>query len=310
MEIDINTKIMQLFELLVNLQPLKQVPLETLNPIFSKINTLIYHLKTSERDKIPDAIMKMLYDFLEELKTTLEKISNEGNSLLSHLRNLFPGSNIKHLQAMIPRLDDIYNKIIQTLSTQSVRDQQINRKRKTPPDQDDNEDNDELGLGQKVQKKIKTALDDRPTISQDNEWPFFVRLICDPEIKNYIPEETKLKYPHALEGGIKSEITFKREEFSNLPLDTVVRLSKEHASIQARKDNENIVYELKDLSVNGTFLLGNSVEGRSENPPKRLEQRRTYRLKHGDQIGLLMKKEKQKQEMLLGFEFLEKKNSF
>ena len=51
MESDINTKISQLFELLVSTQPSKKVPLQILNPLFSTINTVISLLGGDENKK-------------------------------------------------------------------------------------------------------------------------------------------------------------------------------------------------------------------------------------------------------------------
>lgn len=214
---------------------------------------------------------------------------------------------------MIPRLHELYNRVVQNMLDQRITDQKLNAKRKTPNGVNfDNDEDEELKveMNSRVLKKVKTAPEDKATSStrEAPPQPFFIKLICDPEIKECLPRENELKIitPTVKQDG-NSELTFKREEFAKLPLDTCLRLSKEHASIQARSENNKTVYELKDLSVNGTFLLGNSIEGNFENPPQRLSKRQNYQLKHGDRIGLLMKKEEQ-QKVLLGFEFFERRS--
>ena len=204
---------------------------------------------------------------------------------------------------MIPRINDIHHKIVDEFSKQSLCNQSLNVKRQFVEREDE-----DYEASSSSYKKVKTDITPTPIpVETAPKTPFFVRFFCNEEIENYLPQEERVKYPTPVKSDGKSEMMFKREEFAMLPNDAIVRLSKEHASIEAFKENENVVYELKDLSMNGVFLLGNSVEGKHENPPKRLAKRQSYRLKHGDQVGLLMKKDKQVQsEVLLGFEFLEK----
>jgi len=93
MQIDINRKASQLCEFMIVMQPCQRIPLDILNQLFSKINSLISLLNNSDETKyfllisklrrirLPDETMKMFYDFLDELKLTLEKIVNEDNGL-------------------------------------------------------------------------------------------------------------------------------------------------------------------------------------------------------------------------------------
>lgn len=205
---------------------------------------------------------------------------------------------------MIPRINDIHHKIVDEFSKQSLVDQSLNVKRKFVEREDE-----DFEASSSSYKKVKTDI--RPTpipVESTLKTPYFVRFFCDAEIEDYLPQEERVKYPTPVKNDGKSEILFKREEFAMLPGDAVVRLSKEHACIESYKENDDIIYELKDLSMNGTFFLGNSVEGKHENPPRRLAKKQSYRLKHGDQVGLLMKKDNKQihSDVLLGFEFLEK----
>ena len=210
---------------------------------------------------------------------------------------------------MIPKLQVIHNKIVHKLAIQNTDSTDQSNKRSFE-DVDIKHDPEDVKTGELGYKKVKRSLDCK-TNTEDvnsNKSPFFVKFFCDTEIHNYIPQENLLKFPEPTEPSGETHLTFRREDFTELPAEVVLRLSKEHADIKAWRENDKLAYELTDYSVNGTYLLGNSIQREVENPPRKLINKQKYRIKHGDRVALLMKKFKHPPQPLLGFEFLENTN--
>jgi len=219
----------------------------------------------------------------------------------SHLKKFFSGSNLNHLKSLISKLDSVYQRVVTNLSILKI--QTLNSKRKIPQSDEDDLEGEQLEKNETGYKKVKVALEERNSTLENNpQMPFSIKLVYDLTIQQYITEENKIRQSCLFDKNEKICMTFKREEFLNLPNEILMRLSKEHCVITAIKKNRAISYELKDLSLNGIFYLGNSFD-KIKNRPRKLSKLQDYSLKHGDCIGLLMKKETS-QEMLLGFEFL------
>jgi len=312
MQIDINTQINGLFGLLMNVQPTKKTSLDTLNPLFAKINALVAFLNNSEGKSLPDATMKMLYDFLEDLKSVLQRINSEDNSFFGKLTSFLPGSTSQQLKALVPRLNEVYNKVVLHFSeSTSTGSKSLTRERPIELEEEDfEEDAEEMAKRQTGYKKVKIALEETrtPQSNMIGEEPFYVRLVCSPEIGHCFPEENRLKAAKPFDFCGKSRITFHREDFRDLPMEMVMRLSKQHATVEAHVENNRIVYDLLDHSQNGTFLIGNFLDGVVHNPPQKLTKDHKYRLKHGDRFALLLTKGRAVPGLLLGFELVERRN--
>ena len=208
---------------------------------------------------------------------------------------------------MVPKLQDIHDKIVHRLAKPNTGILENKTNKRNLQDLNNGNDDEETFLGEIGYKKVKRAPENESTSTRANneKSPFFVKFFCDPEIQEYLPQENLYKCPGPFGQKEEVQMIFRREEFVGLPPEVVLRLSKEHASITAQRENGKLVYELMDISVNGTFLLGNSVRKEIENPPKKLKSRQKYAIKHGDRIALLMKKAKYPPQALLGFEFSE-----
>ena len=177
-------------------------------------------------------------------------------------------------------------------------------KRKIPQNEENSDDlEDELEKNEKGYKKVKVALEDRKVNFENTpQAPFYVKFIYDTSIQQSFSEENRINHSNPFGEDGKSNMLIKREQFARLPNETVMRLSKDHCNVLAVKQVSDVHYEIKDLSMNGIFFLGNSINKTMEHPPKRLSKLQSYSIKHGDLIGLLMKKDAP-QELLLGFEF-------
>jgi len=311
MQIDINTQINGLFGLLMNVQPNKRNSLDTLNPLFEKINALVAFLNNSGGNSLPDATVKMLYDFFEDLKGILQKINSEDNSFFRQLTSFLPGSTSSQLKGLMPRLNAVYNKVVEHFAQSGGTGQKsTTRPRPSDDEEDFEEETEEIVKRQVGYKKVKRALGETPTpqTTMVPEEPFFVRLVCSSELSQNFPEENRLKAAKPFDFHGKSVMSFHREDFRELPLDIVMRLSKQHASIEAYVENNKPVFDLIDHSQNGTFLIGNYLEGTVNNPPERLVKEQRYRLKHGDRFALLLTKGRAQPGLLLGFELVERIN--
>jgi len=211
----------------------------------------------------------------------------------------------------MPRLNEVFNKVVEHLAQSSGTGQKsISRPRPSDDEEDFEEDAEEVAKRQVGYKKVKRALEETPTLQRKMipEEPFFVRLVCSSELSRNFPEENRLRAAKPFDFHGKSIMSFHREDFRELPMDVVMRLSKQHASIEAYTENKKTVFDLIDHSQNGTFLMGNYLEGTVKNPPERLVKEQRYRLKHGDRFALLLTKGKAQPELLLGFELVERIN--
>ncbi len=212
----------------------------------------------------------------------------------------------------MPRLNEVYNKVVDHFAGSTATGQKSTSRPRPYEDEEDfdfEEETDEIMKRQTGYKKIKTALAETPTTQtmMITEEPFFVRLVCSSELNQNFPEENRLKAAKPFDFHGKSIMSFHREDFRELPMDIVMRLSKQHASVEAYTENNKTVFDLIDHSQNGTFLIGNYLEGTVKNPPERLVKDQRYRLKHGDRFALLLTKRAQP-GLLLGFELVERIN--
>lgn len=137
--------------------------------------------------------------------------------------------------------------------------------------------------------------------------PFSIKILCTKELDEYVPLANRTRIPKFLGNGFDSNLPIRREDFQELPKDVILRLSKDHATISTREDN---LIQIKNTSMNGVFYMGNIKDPDfGSSTPFKVEKNSLYRLMDGDVIALLMKKDSPK-EMLLGFEFHEKQQSF
>jgi len=211
---------------------------------------------------------------------------------------------------MIPKLNETSNKLSKNLTLTANKPEDLNGKRNFQDFENDDEDDlIEIKPATNGYKKVKSSeikADDPDIILIGNA--FTIKFLCHAEIQNFLPPEKQYRYSAWSTDGQESVMVLKREDFLFLPTQVTLRLSKEHAKLTATKKDNNIVYEITDLSVNGTYYLGNRKEGNIKQGPVRLQKGIPLRLKDGDWICLLLKKDAKANEVLLGFEFQLERN--
>jgi hypothetical protein len=214
---------------------------------------------------------------------------------------------------------DVTDKIVSSMTVQKYIEKSVNTKRKAEQDflleESVSSEPEDFKYGAQAFKKIKGNTETvtlksmaSSTAKQPlrvNQAPFSIKILCAKEIDEYVPLISRVKIPK-IGNGFESILTIRREDFQELPKDVILRLSKDHAVISLRDDN---VMQIKNTSTNGVFYLGNlSDPDYGQAIPFKVEKNAVYRLIDGDVIALLLKKDSVK-EMLLGFEFHEKKNT-
>lgn len=111
-----------------------------------------------------------------------------------------------------------------------------------------------------------------------------------------------------------AEIYFNRADFLYLPNTISLRLSRQHAKVVAKKNNNANVFEVSDLGSNGIYYLQNEdlqTPPRNEGTAVKGQFKKVKKgdggcvLKHGDIVGLIMKSGTNSKELLIGFQFLE-----
>jgi hypothetical protein len=271
------------------------------NPNSSRIST------EPLREIQPDVNRQMLNHSFSELKDLLTEICQEGNNLLQKFQTQVPSTNLQRLESMIPRLNEVSDKLSRELNLKNYGEKSLNGKRELKiHENEDDEMAEELRPVSEGYKKIKQD----PIVVESPELiiigtAFSVRFICHHEIQRFVPPEKQYKYAEWSPDGTESVMIFKREDFLSFPHQVTLRLSKEHAKITAKNRGSYTTYELTDLSMNGIYYAGNRVEESLKENPLRLQKGIPFRLKHGDWIYLLLKKDTKTPELLLGFEFLQ-----
>jgi len=264
-------------------------------------------LSTSTPKTLSDQSSEMLDHSIDEFKHILTEICLEGNALLKKFQKQLPDSNLKRLEAMIPKLTEASHKVSRSLPSKNQQDSStINVKREYQEYDDENDDISELQNHANGFKKVKPVEPEKETSDVILLGaPFLLTFICHLDIKSYLPAEKTCRYGSWAHNSNKSEVILKREDFLFLPNEVSLRLSKEHAKISAQNMGTYIEYELVDTSVNGTYYLGNRVKGKVLPAPMRLQKGMPFKLQDGDWFCLLQKKTSQNQtpEVLLGFEF-------
>jgi len=216
-----------------------------------------------------------------------------------------PETNLRRLEAMIPKLNEARHKVSRNLSPRfQVPLPSINGKREF---QDRDEENDDIVEVKPMANGFKKVKADQPQSDTSDVIllgaPFCLTFICHSDVQSYFPPEKTSKYGSWSHNSTESEIVLKREDFLFFPDEVCQRLSKEHAKVKAKKIGSSIDYEVTDLSINGTYYLGNRTEGLVLQTPKRLQKGMPMKLRDGDCFCLLLKKVSQTPEVLLGFQF-------
>lgn len=262
-------------------------------------------LSASTPNMSSDQSSEMLDHSIDEFKHLLTEICHEGNALLKKFQNQIPNSNLKRLEAMIPKLNEASNKVSRSLPSKSSQDSaQINVKREYQEYDDENDDIAEVQHHANGFKKVKAAEPEKETsdlILLGS--PFLLTFMCHSDIKGFLPPEKTCRYGSWSHNSNISEVVLKREDFLFLPNEVSLRLSKEHAKVTAKNLGKSIDYELVDTSVNGTYYLGNKLQNLVLPAPMRLQKGMPFKLKNGDWFCLLQKKSSKSPEVLLGFEF-------
>ena len=233
-------------------------------------------------------------------------------------KQLFTNSNLKKLEGMIPRLLKLSDQMIQTLTVQKYIDRKVQQKRRLLGSKLD-EDIEEIEATAFVRKKVKSPLQVIPRVynvqrTVETETIFNLKFYCDPKLNDNLPSKERYKVSNWCEDKHEDIFIIKRDDFLSLPKDLVVKISKEHAKLRGwkqiicgddeeKKETEIISYEITDLSVNGTYYLGNMGEGLSKQKPMKLKGGVPFQLRDRDSIGILMNKETKTNETLVGFEF-------
>lgn len=211
---------------------------------------------------------------------------------------------------MIPKLNETSSKISKNLNMMTGKTETVNGKRDFNNIENHEDDRDDI-------IEIKPASDGYKKVKQNGENTvkpndpdlilvgnaFTVKLLCHEEIQNFLAPEKQCRYAGWPSEGNESVMVLKREDFLFLPTQVTLRLSKEHAKVTATKKDNTIIYEIIDLSVNGTYYLGNKRDGGLKQVPLRLQKGIPFKLREGDWICLLLKKDAKTNEVLLGFEF-------
>ena len=236
---------------------------------------------------------------------------------------MLPGSNIKKLQAMIPRLLEVSDVIVEKSTLYNTRHKSVNGKRhatqdaaidltdeiKTGPDphkkihkSEVDEDNEVIIIGSSNgNNKVENSEERKPSKVR----AFSIKYVMDPELEKYFTTVNKTRTAYWHGTAPIAEIVLRREDFRTLPENMALRMSKEHAKLTAQKLEKGVQFEISDLSVNGIYYLGNKIDGDYiKGKAWRIKKHVTYRMKHGDIIGILMNKDTGNKDMLLGFEFL------
>ena len=132
---------------------------------------------------------------------------------------------------------------------------------------------------------------------------FTLKCLVDSSLESKIPTDYREKsYFWTFNNDVTCVI--KREDFLILPDEFFLRISKEHTKITGRKSHLGVSFEIQDLSVNGIFLLGNTVDGTfGKVRASRIKKSVPYRIRDGDVIGLLMKKDLP-HESVIAFELI------
>lgn len=277
----------------------------TSNPSSGAQKTSNPILSTSTPKTLSDQSSEMLDHSIDEFKHILTEICQEGNALLKKFQKQIPDSNLKRLEAMIPKLTEASHKVSKSLPSKKSPDSEpLNVKREYQEYDDENDDISELQHHANGFKKVKPAEPEKETSDVILLGaPFLLTFICHLDIKVFLPPEKTCRYGSWSHNSNISEVILKREDFLFLPNEVSLRLSKEHAKITARNLGTSIDYEIVDTSVNGTYYLGNKVRGTVLPAPMKLQKGMAFKLQDGDWFCLLQKKNSKTPEVLLGFEF-------
>lgn len=212
---------------------------------------------------------------------------------------------------MIGKLLRISDQVIQDLTVQKYIDHKINQKRRlTSVPSDDVDEIEALSLNAK-KLKVNNPLQMLKS-GKLTETRFSLQILCNAKLDKYLPFVERDKTSFWNEETKEDVFILKRDDFLKLPNDLIVKISKEHAKLRGWKKQvekeegkmaEEVSYQIIDSSINGTYYLGNILEGFSKQKPMKLKGGVPFQLRHGDRIGILMDKETKTNEMLVGFEF-------
>lgn len=230
-------------------------------------------------------------------------------------RQLFSQSSVKKLEAIIPKLLKVSDQTIQSLTVQKYISHQVNQKRKM----EELKISDEVEIieaSSMVKKKIKNKEETMATEARiHSETSFTINFICHPKLEGNLPIKSRRRMSELSPEGTEDVLFLKRDDFLTLPKEMVVKISKDHAKIRGWKENvedeeikegqekKRLAYEILDTSINGTYYLGNRIDGMSKQKPMKLKGGVPFQLRHGDCVGILMDKEAKTNEMMIGFEF-------
>jgi len=215
---------------------------------------------------------------------------------------------------MIAKLLRISDQVIQDLTVQKYIDHKINQKRRLTSVPSDDVDEIEAKSLNAKKLKVYSSLNSLSMLKagKPTETRFCLQILCHSKLDKYFPMIERDKSSFWNEETKEDIFIIKRDDFLKLPNDQIVKISKEHAKLkgwkrQVEKEEEKMVeeisYQIIDSSINGTYYLGNILEGFSKQKPMKLKGGVPFQLRHGDRIGILMDKEAKTNEMLVGFEF-------
>mmetsp|Transcript_3725 Transcript_3725/g.3156 ORF Transcript_3725/g.3156 Transcript_3725/m.3156 type:complete len:196 (-) Transcript_3725:1254-1841(-) len=148
----LDNKLNELMQLLISVQQKNLIPIELHNGLLSRVNTLSFVLNESKTEQLAPSYSNKLHGILDELKTVLSSIDNDGASIFQKFRNLLPGSNVKKLELLIPKLLEISDRLVLSASVQKYSDSQESTKRKAEHLIEDDISDDEKGFSQGYKK--------------------------------------------------------------------------------------------------------------------------------------------------------------
>lgn len=313
---DPESKLSEIIQLILGAHQNNKTTLELHNSLFSRINTFVYISQDPNFSKLADTTKILIDDVLTELKDILQEISGEDDGIFQKARQLFSQSSTKRVEAIIPKLLKVSDQTIQSLTVQKYIAHQVNQKRKV----EELKISDEVEIieaSAMVKKKVKNKEETMATEARiHSETNFTINFICHPKLEGSLPIQLRHRTSEWSPQGSEDVFFIKRDDFLMLPKEMVVKISKDHAKIRGWKETaeeeeetkegeekKRIAYEILDTSVNGTYYLGNRIDGMSKQKPMKLKREVPFQLRHGDCVGILMDKEAKTNEMMIGFEF-------
>jgi len=308
-----NETIQEIVESLIKLNQTRALNLKLHTQLLNRLNTLNYLVIELNIENIPDLYRNMLHDCLQDLRTALKTVEKRSSTIFRKLLDAFYAPDLKHLQSFISRILEITDLLTSSLSINQYIERKLLTKRSSSSLGSDDIQNDaveDVIKGDVIRKKVKV----NPTENKETtSAAFSIKILYDKPLERYIEKDMILKKVN-WKSNDTAEIYFNRADFLYLPNTISLRLSRQHAKVVAKKNNNANVFEVSDLGSNGIYYLQNEdlqTPPRNEGTAVKGQFKKVKKgdggcvLKHGDIVGLIMKSGTSSKELLIGFQFLE-----